>query len=91
MVRKKKQIKLKEPVRLREKKLKDGNRSLYLDIYSNGIRKYEYLKLYLIPELRKVERKTKKILIFLPRRSNFAIFDGKVTHYRRHIKAIWEH
>ena len=40
MVRKKKQIKLKEPVRLREKKLKDGNRSLYLDIYSNGIRKY---------------------------------------------------
>jgi hypothetical protein len=51
MVRKKKQIKLKEPVRLREKKLKDGNRSLYLDIYSNGIRKYEYLKLYLVPEL----------------------------------------
>ena len=51
MVRKKKQIKLKEPVRLREKKLKDGNRSLYLDIYSNGIRKYEYLKLYLVPEI----------------------------------------
>jgi len=50
MVRKKKQIKLKEPVRLRKKKLKDGNRSLYLDIYSNGIRKYEYLKLYLVPE-----------------------------------------
>jgi integrase len=60
MVRKKKQIKLKEPVRLREKKLKDGNRSLYLDIYSNGIRKYEYLKLYLVPELTEAEKKANK-------------------------------
>ena len=32
MARPKKQIKLKEPVRLREKLLNDGNRSLYLDI-----------------------------------------------------------
>lgn len=51
MGRPKKQIKLKEPVRLREKQLKDGNRSLYLDIYHKGIRKYEYLKLYLVPEI----------------------------------------
>ena len=50
MVRPKKQIKVKEPVRLREKKLRDGNRSLYLDIYHRGTRKYEYLKLYLVPE-----------------------------------------
>lgn len=50
MARPKKQLKLKEPVRLREKKLVDGNRSLYLDIYHRGTRKYEYLKLYLIPE-----------------------------------------
>ena len=50
MARNKKQIKFKEPVRLREKPLKDGNRSLYLDIYHKGVRKYEYLKLYLIPE-----------------------------------------
>lgn len=50
MARPKKQVKLKEPVRLREKALKDGNRSLYLDIYNKGIRKYEYLKLYLYPE-----------------------------------------
>ena len=60
MVRKKKQIKLKEPVRLREKKLKDGNRSLYLDIYSNGIRKYEYLKLYLVPELNENAKEANK-------------------------------
>ena len=40
----------KEPVRLREKKLANGVRSLYLDIYVNGKRSYEFLKLYLIPE-----------------------------------------
>ena len=39
----------KEPVRLREKKLANGVRSLYLDIYVNGKRSYEFLKLYLIP------------------------------------------
>lgn len=40
----------KEPVRLREKKLANSVRSLYLDIYVNGKRSYEFLKLYLIPE-----------------------------------------
>lgn len=39
----------KEPVRLRMKNLKNGNRSLYLDIYFDGNRKYEFLKLYLKP------------------------------------------
>ncbi len=38
----------KEPVKLREKKLANGNVSLYLDIYRNGKRQKEYLKLYLI-------------------------------------------
>jgi integrase len=33
-------------VKLREKKLKDGKVSLYLDTYINGKRKYEYLKLF---------------------------------------------
>lgn len=37
-------------VTLRQKELKNGNTSLYLDIYDNGVRKYEYLNLYLIPE-----------------------------------------
>ena len=39
----------KEVVRLRTKKLANGNESLYLDIYIDGKRKYEFLKLYLIP------------------------------------------
>ena len=46
----KKESKLKEPVRLRAKKLVNGNRSLYLDTYTEGKRSYEFLRLYLIPE-----------------------------------------
>ena len=51
MGRKKKEIKLKEPVRIREKNLLDGSISLYLDIYYRGNRKKEGLKLYLVPEI----------------------------------------
>lgn len=43
-----KAFKMKEPVRLRMKSLANGNQSLYLDIYKNGHRTYEFLKLYLI-------------------------------------------
>ena len=41
---------VKEPVRIREKRLSDGNISLYLDMYHKGARKKEGLKLYLVPE-----------------------------------------
>ncbi len=37
-------------VTIRTKELKDGNRSIYLDVYDKGKRKYEYLRLYLVPE-----------------------------------------
>ena len=46
----------KEPVRLREKLLKNGSRSLYLDIYRNGKREYEFLKLYLIHATTPIEK-----------------------------------
>ncbi|MDR0748300.1 MAG: site-specific integrase, partial [Tannerellaceae bacterium] len=39
----------KEPVTLRKRRLANGNSSLYLDIYRDGKREYEYLKLYLVP------------------------------------------
>lgn len=42
--------KAKEPIRIRFKELTDGNKSIYLDIYRDGKRRYEFLKLYLIPE-----------------------------------------
>lgn len=47
---------VKEPVRLREKKLANGNVSLYLDIYVNGRRSYEFLKLYLVPERSRADK-----------------------------------
>lgn len=50
MAKKKKQVKAKEPVRLRFKDLANGNQSIYLDIYRNGKRSYEFPKLYIVPE-----------------------------------------
>ena len=50
MAKRKKEIKVKEPVRIREKVLGDGTISPYLDMYHKGNRKKEGLKLYIIPE-----------------------------------------
>ena len=47
MAKKSIQPKIKEPVRLRSKKLADGSESYYLDIYVDGKRSNEFLKLYL--------------------------------------------
>ena len=46
----KRNSKLKEPVRIRFKKLANGSVSVYLAINVNGRRTYDYLKLYLVPE-----------------------------------------
>lgn len=53
---KKMKLKSKEPIRLRSKKLRNGNKSLYLDFYQEGQRRYEYLRLYLIPERNKLDK-----------------------------------
>lgn len=46
----------KEAVRLRRRTLSSGRQSLYLDIYINGRRNYEFLKLYLVTERTKEDR-----------------------------------
>lgn len=50
----------KEPIRLRRRKMATGNESLYLDIYINGQRSYEYLKLYLVPEHTRADKEKNK-------------------------------
>ena len=55
---------IKDPVKIRTKKLDEGVESLYLDIYFDGNRKKEYLKLYLLPETTKdVKRRNKETLV----------------------------
>jgi len=51
---------VKEPVKIRRKTLANGNISLYLAIYINGQREYEFLKLYLVPEKNKAGQRTKQ-------------------------------
>jgi integrase len=51
---------VKEPVRLRRKKLANGSQSLYLDIYFEGVRSYEFLKLYLVPEKTRADKDANK-------------------------------
>lgn len=50
----------KEPIRIRTKALKDGNKSLYLDFYNEGKREYKFLKMYLIPEKTKQDKEQNK-------------------------------
>lgn len=50
----------KEPIKLRQRKLRNGNVSLYLDLCIDNRREYEFLKLYLIPERTKQDRDTNK-------------------------------
>lgn len=55
----------KEIVYLRQRPRKNGTISLYLDICRNGKRTYEYLKLYLVPELtRQDKQKNRETLRF---------------------------
>lgn len=50
----------KDSVILRKRLMKSGNVSLYLDIYRGGVRTYEYLRLYLIPEKNRADKDKNK-------------------------------
>lgn len=55
MARKRK-IRVSEPVRIRTRQLQNGCESIYLDIYTEGRRRYEFLRLYLVPATDKAAR-----------------------------------
>ncbi len=57
---KNKNITKKHTVKLRKKKLKNGNKSLYLDIWTDGKRKYEFLKLYIVKPQNSLDRDSNK-------------------------------
>jgi integrase/recombinase XerD len=59
----------KEPIRLRQRKLGTGNITLYLDYYNEGVRQYEYLKLYLIDKPKnELDKKSNKDTLALAQR-----------------------
>lgn len=50
----------KEPVRIRQRAIRDGMVSLYLDIYVSGVRRYETLRIYLEPETSRAAKERNK-------------------------------
>lgn len=54
------QQKRKEPVYLRKRTRSNGTVVLYLDVYRNGKRTYEYLNLHLVPELTRADKQRNK-------------------------------
>ena len=67
----------KESIRIRKKTIASGNQSLYLDIYRNGKREYEFLKLYLVPEKTRADkeknRETMKLAEAICRKANSSL------------------
>lgn len=71
----------KDCVKLREKSLKDGNTSLYLDIYDRGKRSYEFLKMYLVPEVNRAakekNRETRRMAEAVRSKRMLEIMEGR--------------
>lgn len=59
----KRSINMKQSVKLRQRVMPSGNTSLYLDIYVNGVRTYEYLKLYLSPNKKDKEQNCQTLML----------------------------
>ena len=63
----------KEPVLLRQRRIKNGGYSLYLDTYWNGKRSYDFLNLYLNPptDEKYLKPKAWKLLIIFKMKLHF--------------------
>lgn len=68
-------------VTLRTKSVAKGRQSYYLDIYKDGKRSYEFLKLYLVPETSRAAKiqneNTKKAAIAIRNQRDLEIIQGK--------------
>lgn len=86
------------PIRLRAKLLNNGEKSLYLDIYAQGKRKYEFLKLYLLPETNRINKEKNRSTMILAESIlakrivdfNEGRFDVKITKSELFIKVMEE-
>lgn len=58
-------MKPKEPIKLRRRKVASGQVSLYLDIYANGERHSEFLKLYLVEEKTRADKEKNRETLLL--------------------------
>ncbi len=72
---------MKEEVRIRSKQLRNGNRSLYLDIYHKGVRRYVFLRLYLLPETgagaKAANEQTMRMAESIKAQRTLALFSGR--------------
>ena len=54
-------MKKKEPIKIRFRKLKHGNKSIFLDTYYNKQRSHESLGLYIVPEETEEDKKQRNM------------------------------
>jgi integrase len=86
-------------IKIREKKLKDGRLSLYLDIYHNGRRSYEFLDIYLTKDkqLNKESKdlaeniRAKRQIELQSRDHNFTPQFKKKINFSDYFKNVYEH
>ena len=71
------------PVHLRTKKIAHGKESIYLDIVKDGVRRKEYLGLYLVPEQTRadkvINRATLKTAEEIKAKRLIELLEGKLT------------
>lgn len=69
-------------VKIREKELKSGRTSLYLDVYHKGKRSYEFLDLYLTGD-RKNDKETKRTAEAIRSKREIELFNNKYDFERK--------